>query len=44
MNFDEAKFILEKYGQTHILKSYERLNSEDKEKLLNLFESGFNGD
>ncbi len=35
MNFDEAKFILEKYGQTHILKSYERLNSEDKEKLLN---------
>ena len=34
MNFEEAKNLLEKYGQTHILKSYERLNEEEKEKLL----------
>lgn len=34
MNFEEAKNLLEKYGQTHILKSYERLNEEGKEKLL----------
>ena len=34
MNYEEAKAILEKYGQTHILKSYERLNTEGKEKLL----------
>lgn len=34
MKFDEAKAKLEKYGQEHILKSYERMNDEDKEKLL----------
>ena len=34
MKHDEAKKILEKYHQEHILKSYERLNDTDKEKLL----------
>ena len=34
MKYDEAKKILEKYNQEHILKSYERLNEADKEKLL----------
>ena len=35
MKFDEAKQIIERYNQEHILKSYERLNEENKEKLLN---------
>ena len=34
MKLEEAKEILTKYGQSHILKSYERLNEEGKEKLL----------
>lgn len=34
MKFDEAKQIIEKYNQPHILKSYERLNEKDKEKLI----------
>ena len=34
MKYDEAKKILEKYNQEHILKSYERLDDENKEKLL----------
>lgn len=35
MNYEEAKKVLQKYGQEHILNSYERLNEEKKEKLLN---------
>ena len=35
MNYDEAKNILEKYNQEHILKSYDRLDDLGKEKLLN---------
>ena len=34
MKFEEAKAKLEKYGQEHILKSYERMNESDKDKLL----------
>ena len=34
MKYDDAKKILEKYNQEHVLKSYERLKDEDKEKLL----------
>ncbi len=34
MNLEEAKAKLEKYGQSHILKSYERLDQVGKEKLL----------
>ena len=34
MNFDEFKTLLEKYGQSHIVKSYERLDDEGKEKLM----------
>ncbi|MBR3887847.1 MAG: UDPGP type 1 family protein [Clostridia bacterium] len=34
MNFDEFKALLEKYGQSHIAKSYERLNDEGKENLM----------
>ena len=34
MNYEEAKKVLQKYGQEHILNSYERLNEEKKEKLL----------
>ena len=32
---NNAKEILEKYGQTHVLNSYERLSDEEKEELLN---------
>lgn len=36
MNFEEAKVLLEKYNQTHILKAYERLDDDaKKETLLN---------
>ena len=35
MNYEEAKKVLQKYGQEHILNFYERLNEEKKEKLLN---------
>ena len=31
----EAKAKLEKYGQEHLLLFYDKLNPEDKEKLLN---------
>ena len=34
MKLEEAKELLTKYGQSHILKSYERLNEEGKGKLL----------
>ena len=34
MKFEEAKAKLEKYGQEHILKSYERMNENDGDKLL----------
>ena len=34
MNYEDLKVLVEKYGQGHILKSYERLNDADKEKLL----------
>ncbi len=34
MKFEEAKALLEKYGQEHVLKSYERLDEINKEKLL----------
>lgn len=34
MNYAEAKITLEKYGQEHILKAYQRLAEENKEKLL----------
>ncbi len=39
MNFEQAKELLQKNGQEHILKSYERLNEEGKEKLLNQIEN-----
>ncbi len=32
---NEAKEILEKYGQTHVLKAYERLSEEGKKELEN---------
>lgn len=34
MNFEEAKVLLEKYNQMHVLKSYERMNEENKKQLL----------
>lgn len=34
MNFEEAKALLEKHGQTHIMKSYERLGENEKKELL----------
>ena len=34
MNYEDLKVLVEKYGQGHILKSYERLNDTEKEKLL----------
>lgn len=34
MNIEEAKDLLKKYKQEHILKSYERLDEEGKKKLL----------
>ena len=33
--YDEAKQILEKYNQTHLLSQYEKLDDEKKEYLLN---------
>lgn len=33
--YNEAKKILEKYNQTHILSQYNKLNDEKKEDLLN---------
>lgn len=33
--YNEAKKILEKYNQTHLLSQYEKLNDEKKEYLLN---------
>ncbi len=38
MNFEDLKLVVSKYGQTHILKAYERLGEEDKKKLLNQVE------
>ena len=35
MNLENAKEILKKYGQEHIWNSYERLNDDGKEELLN---------
>lgn len=35
VKYDEALECLKRYNQEHILKNYERLSSEDKEKLLN---------
>lgn len=34
MKYEEAKKILEKYHQEHILIAYDRMNEKDKEKLL----------
>ncbi len=34
MRYDEASEILKKYDQEHILKFYQRMNDDDKEKLL----------
>ncbi len=34
MSYDDLKVLVEKYGQSHILKAYERLNDEGKSKLL----------
>ncbi len=34
MNLEDAKVLLEKYNQEHLWKSYERLNDDDKNKLL----------
>lgn len=39
MNLEEAKAKLEKYGQEHLMLSYERLDDEGKEKLLNQIEN-----
>ena len=39
MNLEEAKAKLEKYGQEHLMLSYERLDNEGKEKLLNQIEN-----
>ena len=39
MNFEEMKEILEKYGQEHILLSYERLDEVGKEKLMKQVET-----
>lgn len=33
-NYEKAKEIVEKYGQTHLLKNYENLEEDKKEKLL----------
>lgn len=33
--YEQAKMILEKYNQTHLLSQYEKLDSEKKEYLLN---------
>ena len=33
--YNEAKKILEKYNQTHLLSQYEKLDNEKKECLLN---------
>ena len=33
--YNQAKNILEKYNQTHLLKNYEKLNASKKEYLLN---------
>ena len=34
MNFEEAKKLLEEYGQEHILKDYDTLTKEQQENLL----------
>lgn len=34
LNYEEAKEILKEYKQEHLLKSYEKLNEENKKKLL----------
>ena len=38
INFEEAKSKLEKYGQLHVLKYYEKLTAEEKEQLLTQIE------
>ena len=35
IKYNQAKNILEKYNQTHLLKNYEKLNNSKKEYLLN---------
>jgi len=37
--YNDVKKILEKYGQTHLLKYYNELSSENQEKLLNQINS-----
>ena len=39
MSLDEIKVKLEKYGQEHLLLSYDRLDEEGKEKLLRQIEN-----
>ena len=34
MNYEEAKSLLEKYGQTHLLKYYDQLDENQKASLL----------
>ena len=34
MNYEQAKELLEKYGQTQLLKYYDELNDSQKESLL----------
>lgn len=38
MNFNEAKEVLEKYGQTHLLKYYDQLNEKQQKSLLEQIE------
>lgn len=41
--YNEAKKIIEKYGQEHLLKQYDKLNDEKREILLNqVFSIDFN--
>jgi len=36
---EEMKELLEKYGQEHVLKFYDRLNEEGKEKVMHQIET-----
>ena len=33
-NYDELKYLLEKYNQSHLLKFYQELDGLEQEKLL----------
>ena len=38
-NLEETKALLKKYNQEHLLRFYDKMNSEEQEKLLNQLEN-----